>query len=123
MGLGDDDSIWGAEFMKGDFSAFQRIGTIRPVPLPGGDRATQEIARIALGLLLDAGIQDTSYIPLSSAKTTALSRLIDSGLCLRATSMGRLFDGVGSLLLQKVKADYEGEAAALTEALSPYESP
>ena len=52
-----------------------------------------------------------------------MSRLIDSGLCLRATSMGRLFDGVGSLLLQKVKADYEGEAAALTEALSPYESP
>ncbi|RGT75038.1 carbamoyltransferase HypF [Ruminococcus sp. AF18-22] len=123
MGLGDDESIWGAEFLEGDFTAFQRTGTIRPVPLPGGDRATQEIARIALGLLLDAGIQDTSYVPLPLAKITALSRLIESGLCQRATSMGRLFDGIGSLLLQKDQADYEGEAAVLTEALSPYESP
>lgn len=40
-----------------------------------------------------------------------------------ASSIGRLFDGVCSLILKRSAADYEGEGAALVEALSPAETP
>ena len=40
-----------------------------------------------------------------------------------ASSAGRLFDGICALLLQRSEVSYEGEGAALTEALSPVEAP
>ena len=47
-GLGTDGKIWGGECFTGDLSSFTRVGSIRPVLLPGGDRAIREIGRIAL---------------------------------------------------------------------------
>ena len=40
-----------------------------------------------------------------------------------ASSIGRLFDGVCALILSRSETDYEGEGAALVEALSPAETP
>ena len=40
-----------------------------------------------------------------------------------ASSIGRLFDGVCALILSRSETDYEGEGAALVEALSPSETP
>ena len=122
-GLGTDGNIWGGEFLTGDLSSFSRSGSVRPVRLPGGDRAIQEIGRIALSLVCDAGIEDLSWVPLPEEKRTMLARLLSSGFSPAASSIGRLFDGVGALLLGRERADYEGEGAALVEALSPVETP
>ena len=131
-GLGTDGAIWGGEFLKGDFSSFRRAGSIRPVLLPGGDRAVREIGRIALALITDA-FRDSpkerdnalALVPLEPQKRRMLSALLDGSAqaAPKASSIGRLFDGVCALLLGKAEADYEGEGAALVEARSPAETP
>ena len=124
-GLGTDGNIWGGEFLTGDFTYFKRVGSIRPVLLPGGDRAVHEIGRIALALAKDAGLNDLSFVPLPEEKCRMLSALIDSAPSSlpAASSIGRLFDGVCALILGRSEVDYEGEGAALVEALSPAETP
>lgn len=124
-GLGTDGNIWGGEFLTGDLESFQRAGSIRPVLLPGGDRAVREIGRIALSLAKDAELSDLSCVPLPEEKRRMLSALIDmspSSLP-AASSIGRLFDGVCALILGRSEIDYEGEGAALVEAVSPVETP
>ncbi len=107
-GYGTDGKIWGAEFLVGSFSDFRRLGSIRPIALPGGDRASKEISRIATSLSLDAGL---------SCEDNTAQRIMESGInCPEATSMGRLFDGVAAILGIRERAAYEGQAATLLEA-------
>ena len=125
-GLGTDGTIWGGEFLTGDLTGFKRAGSIRPVSLPGGDRAVQEISRIALALYDDAFGDDgdpLKYVPLEKDRCDMLKGLLRTSFSPSASSIGRLFDGVCSLILQRGAVDYEGEGAALVEALSPAETP
>lgn len=111
-GLGSDGTIWGAECLIGDYSGFERFGSILPIPLPGGDRAVKEAERVAFSLLHEAGL-DTSHIENSAA----YKMMLENGLnCPKASSMGRLFDGVSAILGIKRKCSYEGQAAILLEA-------
>ena len=122
-GLGTDGTIWGGEFLEGDLNGFSRKGSIRPVLLPGGDKAVREIGRIALSLVLDAaGSTRTARVPLSEEKCRSLEILLSAGTAPSASSIGRLFDGVCALILGRAEADHEGEGAALVEALSPEET-
>lgn len=122
-GLGTDGTIWGGEFLEGDLNGFSRKGSIRPVLLPGGDKAVREIGRIALSLVLDAaGSARTARVPLSEEKCRSLEILLSAGTAPSASSIGRLFDGVCALILGRAEADHEGEGAALVEALSPEET-
>ena len=50
-GLGTDGTIWGAECLAGGYGGFERLGSIRPIPLIGGDRAVKESFRVAYALL------------------------------------------------------------------------
>ncbi len=122
-GLGSDGSIWGGEFLSGGFEAFTRVGSVRPVRLAGGDRAVYEIERVAFALLRDAGVDTRAYISMTEERLKALSLLADSDISPKASSIGRLFDGISSLLLKRSSIDYEGEGAALLEALSPSQTP
>ena len=61
-------------------------------------------------------------IPLPESECLLLNRLLDSGTCPRASSIGRLFDGICALILNRREVTYEGEGAALVEALSPAET-
>lgn len=124
-GLGTDGNIWGGEFLIGNYDTFHRAGSVRPILLPGGDRAVREIGRIALSLVTDEGIRDFSRIPLAEEKCRMLSGLMESSpqSAPAASSIGRLFDGVCALLLDRSEVNYEGEGAALVEALSPVETP
>ena len=122
-GMGTDGTVWGGEFLKGGYESFTRTGSIRPVSLPGGDRAVYEIGRIALALACDAGVEDTAAVPLPAEKRRMLSALLGSGFAPKASSIGRLFDGMCAFLLHRSDIDYEGEGASLVEALSPYETP
>lgn len=109
-GYGTDGKIWGAEFLAGSFSGFRRLGSIRPIKLPGGDRAAKEISRIAASLLLDADL---------ACEDAIAERILKSGInCPEATSMGRLFDGVSAILGIRERAAYEGQAATLLEAMA-----
>ena len=111
-GYGTDGTAWGGECLTGGYAAFQRFGHILPMALPGGDRATKEIDRLAFSLLYAAGC-DTSFI--SAAET--YRAMLAAGLnCPLSSGMGRLFDGVAAILGVKTRCSYEGQGAILLEA-------
>ncbi len=111
-GLGTDGTGWGGELLAGDYREFHRLGSLRPIPLPGGDRAVKEPYRVAFSLLRAAGC------PVGGLRDAEqLSRLAEAGLnCPLSTGMGRLFDGAAAILGIKERCSYEGQAAILLEA-------
>ena len=108
-GLGTDGSIWGGECLVGDFAGFERFGSIRPIPLIGGDLATKELDRVAWALLRDAGLDRPGNAVWEAMLAQGLNCPLSSG-------MGRLFDGVAAILGVKTRASYEGQGAVLLEA-------
>lgn len=124
-GLGPDGTVWGGEFLIGDYRAFRRAGHFRQVPLPGGDAAIREPRRMALAYLFDSFGADFGGQPLPpladlSPDDLALYRQI---LAKRlnaplTSSCGRLFDAVAALLGIRQTVSYEGQAAIELEALA-----
>ena len=111
-GLGADGVTWGGECLVGGYEGFERFGSIRPIPLIGGDRAVRELDRVAYALLREA---ETG--PVETEKTARYEKMLQSGLnCPLSSGMGRLFDGVSALLGIKELAGYEGQGAVLLEA-------
>lgn len=120
-GLGEDGHIWGAECLLGDYHSYRRVGSIRPTALPGGDACTAEIGRTALSLALDAGCPETAP---DFARRDGVAALLKNGYrCPLSSGMGRLFDGVYSLLTGRTNAGYDGQAPALLEALAEGAAP
>lgn len=103
-GLGDDGIIWGAEaFVVED--ELQRIATLHPFRLPGGQQAIREPHRVAASLLYELELE-------SELLTPQLGQLLEKGLCSPVcSSMGRLFDGVAALLGLSDKCSFDGQAA------------
>ncbi|HEY1335110.1 MAG TPA: Sua5/YciO/YrdC/YwlC family protein, partial [Myxococcaceae bacterium] len=115
-GYGTDGTSWGGEILLATASAFQRCGTLRPVALAGGERAIHEPWRIGLALLLDAYDGDPPDLWNFAAIPEGPSALVRQALSLginapKAHGMGRLFDGIGALVLGRGTARYEGELA------------
>jgi len=118
-GYGLDATIWGGEFFLVLENDVQRIASLRPFPLPGGDAAIKEPRRAALGLLHElfgiAALQHNDFAMLKafSAPELAtlegmLNRRLNSPLC---SSIGRLFDAVASLANLRQRNRFEGQAA------------
>ena len=103
-GYGDDATIWGGEALLSTTSRSERIGYLRPFRLPGGELAVKQPWRIGASLRSQWG--ETS--------DPGLQYAIDHGPV--TSSMGRLFDGVASIVLGIDKVDDEGEAAMRLEA-------
>lgn len=108
-GLGDDGTIWGGEFLVGDEKSYERVGSIRPIPLIGGDKAIREIDRIGCAIARESGVITRE----NPAWEKMLARNIN---CPASTGMGRLFDGVCALLGLRRTVSYEGQGAVLLEA-------
>lgn len=114
-GYGGDGTIWGGEFLTGDYSGFERRGHLRYIPLPGGDKVTKELWRTAISLLTEAGEAVEEIFPPKAVQR--VQTLLSANLnCPKSSSMGRLFDGVSALLGIKTEASYEGQGAVLLEA-------
>ena len=109
-GYGTDGTIWGGECLAGSAEGFERPGSIRPIPLPGGDLCTGQIGRVAHALRWASGLEDGS---------SPLSRQLNANLnCPVSSGMGRLFDGVYALLTGRESVTYEGQGAILLEAMA-----
>lgn len=111
-GYGTDGTSWGAECLVGDYAGFERLGSIRPIPLIGGDRAVKESYRVAYALLNDSGCSTHTV-----ENADALAKQLAAGFnCPLSSGMGRLFDGVAAILGIKTHCSYEGQGAVLLEA-------
>ncbi len=127
LGWGDDGTVWGGEFLRGDYRGFRRLACLKPVAMPGGAQAIREPwrnahAQIAASLGwpdFDAAFGHTELAQYLAAKPRAvLDGMIARGVnAPRSSSCGRLFDAVAAASgLCRERALYQGHAAMLLEA-------
>ncbi|WP_329571749.1 carbamoyltransferase HypF [Kitasatospora sp. NBC_01266] len=123
-GYGPDGTIWGGEFLIGDYRGFERKAHLARFRLPGGDRAVREPDRIAIALLGQHFGPDAARLPLDLLRRRdpfevgVLLRMAERGVSAPETSsMGRLFDAVSALLGVCERVGYEGQAAIELEQL------
>jgi hydrogenase maturation protein HypF len=123
-GYGSDGTIWGGEFLVGDYTKFSRIGSIRSFNLLGGDKAVLEPYRIAIDLMIQVFGKDFINYDLAFLKDVSEEQLrvyyIMSTKNIHSpvtSSMGRLFDGISALLNICPKVEYEAQAAIELESL------
>jgi len=122
-GYGDDGSIWGAEVMIADSQQYERVFSLAPFRLLGGDKAIKEPRRIALALLFETYTLDEVHaLPLALVQTFSTSEInmlhkawkqgINAPL---SSSMGRLFDAVASFSDIVQFSSFEGESGLIME--------
>ncbi len=128
-GLGPDGAAWGGELLLARLAGYERLATLRPLALAGGDRAVRQPWRVALAALDDAfeGRPPLDRFPLFAAvparEVDTVRRMIAAGLnAPPAHGAGRLFDAVGALALARPLSRFEGQVAmALDAAADPAE--
>ncbi|HSB61365.1 MAG TPA: carbamoyltransferase HypF, partial [Vicinamibacteria bacterium] len=115
-GYGADGTVWGGEILIADLGGYERVGRIRPVPLPGGDAAVRQGWRMAVSHLRAAGLEAGRVAHPARA---AVEGMIREGVNVVPTSSaGRLFDAVAALTGVRSASSYEGQAAMELEALA-----
>jgi hydrogenase maturation protein HypF len=128
LGYGDFGEIWGGEFLLADYHFYRRLGTFKPVAMPGGAAAVKEPWRnLHAHLMAEMGSAhfDMNFSELelhhylSTKPVATLDAMIKNNVnAPLASSCGRLFDAVSAALgLCRERQAYEGEAAALLEAI------
>lgn len=117
VGLGTDGSAWGGELLWVHRQRWDRVAGLRPLRLPGGDRAAREPWRMAASVLeeLGRGEEIAGRWPRQTA-ASGLHRMMASGLRSPVTSsMGRVFDAAAGLLGLSTVMKMEAEAAIAVE--------
>ena len=122
-GYGDDNNLWGGEFLICDYKGYKRVNHFNYFKLLGGTLAIKEPRRVALSFLFDIYGKDTldmnnntiNSFSKGELKTfyTLWEKNINSPL---TSSCGRLFDLVASLLNIVQISSYEGESGLLLES-------
>ena len=121
-GYGTDNTIWGSEVMIASYKGFKRAFHLQPYKLPGGDMAVKEPRRTALSLLYSTfGVKvlDMECVQLPEKEKLFLIEMMKKEMnSPLTTSMGRLFDGVASMIGLNQKISYHAQAAIALEQLA-----
>ena len=125
LGMGDDGTFWGGELLLADLIGYRRLARFGRAPMPGGASAVKRPYRMALGYLFAAegaagaweravgdGLADGYLARLDPREVEVvrlqLARRLNAPV---ASSAGRLFDAVSSLLGLRDVAEFEAQAA------------
>jgi hydrogenase maturation protein HypF len=129
LGYGDDGTIWGGEFLLGDYRACRRLAHFDAVAMPGGDKASIEPWRNAYAHLTHAFgggflAGPAGSLPfarrLAEKPLAVLDRMVERRInAPLASSAGRLFDACAAILgVCFERQSYEGQAGTELEALA-----
>ncbi len=117
-GYGTDGTAWGGEFLIAGLEGFERVATFRPLPLPGGDLAIRQVWRLATALLDDAfaGNPPLEALSLFNAVPDRSLRMVRQMAARGLNSplahgVGRYFDAMGALFLERTESHHEGQIA------------
>jgi hydrogenase maturation protein HypF len=121
-GYGDDGTLWGGEVLQSSYYHYQRRYHVRPLLLLGGEQAIREPRRVALSLLFDYYGEETLELdnPCTHSFSTAEKKILLQMHRQRlntplSSSVGRLFDGIASLLGICDRMTFEGQSGMLME--------
>ncbi|MDW8339545.1 MAG: carbamoyltransferase HypF [Thermoleophilia bacterium] len=110
-GFGTDGTIWGGEVLRCDLVSCERVASLEPVPLPGGEAAVREPWRMAAVHLERAG----RPVPWERWAEVRQSLAVNAPL---SSGAGRLFDAIAALVGVRERVTYEGQAAIELEHLA-----
>ena len=113
LGYGQDGTLWGGEALCGRPGQWQRLASLRPLRLIGGDKASRDPWRCGLSVCLDSGLDWPEAPPESTLAGVAWKRGLN---CPPTSSAGRLFDAAAALIGVAATQSYEGHAAMQMEA-------
>jgi hydrogenase maturation protein HypF len=121
-GYGSDGKIWGGEVLIAKLGSFERFAHLDYVPMPGGEAAIKEPWRMAFAHLRAAGLDLESAASQAGAtmqEARLLDRMIERNVNAPLTSsLGRLFDAVAAIVLNRRVVDYEAQAAIELEGIA-----
>lgn len=125
-GYGTDGTLWGGEFLFGDYHEALRVAHIKPFPLIGGTQAILQPWRVLYALLRQSlPGQDMAgckvlFSALQSPHCNTFDKMLEQEInCPLTSSAGRLFDAVAAALGCHPEAiSYEGQAAIELETLA-----
>jgi hydrogenase maturation protein HypF len=129
LGWGEDGTIWGGEFLRADYRRSERLGTLKPVAMLGGERASREPWRnLYAHLMAEMGWAEFKmnfaelelYRYLEAKPRRLLDAMLRDGInSPKASSCGRLFDAMAAAIgLCRERQSYEGEAPQRLEAIA-----
>ena len=129
-GFGTDGRIWGGEVLLCRRDRFDRLAHLEYVPMPGGNAAVEEPWRMAVSYGYHAFGDAFRALPLplfdsiDKRKIRFILEMIQKGVnCPQTSSLGRLFDGVSSLVGIRHTVSYEGQAAVELEMAAVADEP
>ena len=100
VGIGPDGGAWGGELLHVERSAMRRIGHLRELPLPGGDRAAQEPWRMAAAVLHLLGRDDEILSRFDRPAAATIRQMLQRG----STACSPQARAAGSMLRQVCSA-------------------
>lgn len=128
LGFGDDNSLWGGEFLLANYTEFQRLARLKPTAMPGGVQAIKQPWRNTFAQIVESIGWDNFSQQFADTELAAflqhkpipvLQAMVTQGYNSPvSSSMGRLFDAVaGAIGICPEQVYYEGQAAIELEML------
>jgi len=114
IGYGEDGTLWGGEALLGHPGQWQRVASLRPFRIPGGEKTSREIWRTAYALCWQAGHNWTGKPDFDvQLLHKAWRKSVNAP---QTSSAGRLFDAAAAMTGLLNTTSYEGQAAMMLEA-------
>lgn len=127
LGYGENDEIWGGEFLLADYCQFERVGQLEAHPMLGNAQAMREPWRNTYAQL--SQLFDWNELRAEFGQLPLFQELLQRPLVTfdammkhgrnapKASSAGRLFDAVAAAMgICRSSVSYEGQAAMEMEA-------
>ena len=127
VGYGEDGTAWGGEILHSWGAEYERLGSLMPQNMPGGDLTTRYPARMLMSMLYPHFDNDElielmkkeylDYFPHGEQEVELVNRQLEKGFNItKTTSTGRVLDALAAALRICGERTYEGECAMKLES-------
>ncbi|WP_424354375.1 carbamoyltransferase HypF [Methanobacterium sp. MBAC-LM] len=131
VGYGDDGSAWGGEILHVTGENYNRLGSLMPQNMAGGDLTTKYPIRMVISMLHEFYDDEelkklmkneyVTYFKHGEKEIDLILKQLERGFNIqKTTSTGRVLDAISSALGICGKRTYEGECAMKLESVAYY---